>query len=89
MVRVMCCTFRGPRLAGFGIWPACVLQPNRFLPAWLLLFFVHLFYGKAVLPTDNYIAVPAALFTENASNLRYWGVIFKLIYTLTATFSLS
>ena len=43
MVRVVCCTFCGPRLVGFGMWPACVLQPNRFLPAWLLLFFVHPF----------------------------------------------
>ena len=43
MVRVVCCTFRGPRLGRFGFWPACVPQPNRFLPAWLFNFFVHPF----------------------------------------------
>ena len=64
MVRVVCCTFCPPTKKGFGFWPACVLQPNRFLPARLLLFFVHLFYGKAVLPTDNYIAVPAVLYRK-------------------------
>ena len=44
MVRVVCCTFRGPRLGRFGFWSACVPQPNnRSLPARLLLFFGHLF----------------------------------------------
>ena len=35
-----------------------------YMPARLLLFFVHLFYRKAVLPTDNYIAVPAVLYRK-------------------------